>query len=62
MTRLFPRTVGIVGMLATWKAMADDPVLLSACQDGEWWCAACEPEIGEGTWAAEVPETVIPAA
>ena len=49
-------------MLATWKAMADDPVLLCACQDGEWWCAACEPAIGEGTWAAEVPETVIPAA
>ena len=62
MSRLFPRTSGIFGMLATWKAMADDPVLLCACQDGEWWCAACEPAIGEATRAAEDPVTAVPAA
>ena len=40
--RLLPRTFGIAGLLATWKAMVDDPLLMCACQD-DAWCDACEP-------------------
>ena len=60
--RLFPRTSGVLGMLASWKALADDPVLLCACQDGEWWCDACEPAPAQSTWAAETPAKIRPAA
>ncbi len=41
--QLLPRTFGLLGVLEMWKAMIDDPVLLCACQDGEW-CDFCEPE------------------
>jgi hypothetical protein len=41
--RLVPRAFGSLGVVEMWKAMVDDPVLLCACQDGEW-CDLCEPE------------------
>ena len=41
--RLVARTFAILGTLETWRAMVDDPVLLCACQDGDW-CDACEPK------------------
>ena len=53
--QLFPRTVGVI---ATWQAMDDDPVLLCACQDGDW-CEWCEPIPAS---VADASEGLLPAA
>ena len=40
-------------ILASWKAVADDPVLLCACEDGHR-CKECGPDCGD--------EVLVPAA
>jgi len=33
-------------IVASWKDVADDPVLLCACEDGHW-CDECGPDGGD---------------
>ena len=37
-------------LVALWKTVADDPVLLCACEDGHW-CDECGPERGDDAMA-----------
>ena len=53
--RLLPRTFGVLGMIHTWRAMVDDPVLLCACQDGDW-CDFCEPDQVHDPYGANSPQ------
>jgi len=62
--RRFPRSCRFpwtFGLLAMWKAMADDPVLLCPCQDGDW-CQWCEPIAADVASTAEAPQHLQSAA
>ena len=59
--RLLPRTFGVVGIVASWKAMADDPVLLCPCQEGDW-CQWCEPLAAQSACSVEASHHLLPAA